>query len=113
MLINNMATRSILKKQSKDKPKSKRNIRFSESNQIQIIPTKEEIKQQESNGKKMEDLRALLNQKISDMQYELENNNIRQVKSLVKQVDHVLKRTKSGRWSGGKTRRKNNRFHRR
>jgi hypothetical protein len=101
-----MATRrSILKDPKQNKSKSHKNIRFSDQNHIRIIPTKEDIKKEETEGKHMENIRALLNQKINDMQYELENNHITEVKKLVKQVDHVLKRTKSGKWSGGKKRR--------
>jgi hypothetical protein len=101
-----MATRrSILKDPKQNKSKSQKNIQFSEQNHIRIIPTKEDIKKEEKEGKHMENIRALLNQKINDMQYELENNHITEVKKLVKQVDHVLKRTKSGKWSGGKKRR--------
>jgi len=61
MSRNYMIIKSILKKSnSKSYPKKK--LRFSEKNYIKIIPNKEDIKKEEKECNKMEDVRALLHQ---------------------------------------------------
>jgi hypothetical protein len=66
MSRNYMAIKSILKKSnSKSYPKKK--LRFSEKNYIKIIPNKEDIKKEEKECNKMEDVRALLHKNNTEM----------------------------------------------
>lgn len=61
-----MAIKSILKKSnSKSYPKKK--LRFSEKNYIKIIPNKEDIKKEEKECNKMEDVRVLLHKNNTEM----------------------------------------------
>jgi hypothetical protein len=61
-----MIIKSILKK-SNSKSYSKKKLRFSEKNYIKIIPNKEDIKKEEKECNKMEDVQALLHQNKIEM----------------------------------------------